>query len=855
MNKVLTLLAGIALGGLSVYAVPAKPGLRTIVQPDGTTVQAELRGDEYCHFYVGADGKPMQKDAAGYLRYVVAAADGSVALTADAAAAADVQGAYRVLAAAGAAERVRMAAVDPADAAATVAANVRAAATGDPLPQKGMGLMMRQNFPTTGNIKSVVILVSYKDVDFTVTNPHDYYTRHLNQEGFSDYSACGSCRDFFVENSMGQFVPQFDLYGPVKLKYNRSYYGGDTGTRKDANAYRMVIEACDALDSSVDFSQYDLDGDGIIDNIYVIYAGQGQASYGGDDTVWPHSSTITNGPVHDGVRIGRYATSNEWESGRPDGIGTFVHEFSHVMGLPDLYETTYSTGSVTPGSWDTMDNGPYNDNGCRPPYYSAYERNALGWMDLKLVSEPETVTLPSIGVSNEAYIIQTARDNEFFLLESRMRHGWDLATPGKGLLVWHIDYDPNVFTQNMVNNNPNHQYVDIVECGGEKGAPAGYPFPGTGFMKKREISPAKNALQPWLGPVVSHSITEIYERTRKDDISVMTFLINGGHSNEIGVPEALPATNLSATGFTASWTAADQAAAYALTVLAETPAEQADVNLPFGTETDKTVVLPEGWTFTGANNDVYTAAAFCGAAKPSLKFNENGISLTSPQFAAEVATLQFFLRAAAVKDASMIYIEGRNESTDTWRTVGRLMDLTVVNTKGDTFSFDLAAEHVRQIRITFYATTGKVGLDDLALTFGNSCTSIFGDYNAKNVGTELSHVVTVPEGGPVKFKYYVSALDADGISGDNSGVIAVDLSNFSGVNSIVADGGAWSVSAQGLSAIYQGQADAVVTVYTPTGAAVATARADAAGHAVLALPSAGIYIVATPQGNAKILAR
>lgn len=855
MNKVLTLLAGLALGGLTVYAVPAKPGLRTIVQPDGTTVEAELRGDEYCHFYVGADGKPMQKDATGYLRYVVAAADGTIALTADAAAAHDIQGAYRALANVGAAERVRMAAVDPAVAAATVSANVRAAANGETLPQKGMGLMNRQNFPTLGNIKSVVILVSYKDVDFTLPNPLDYYNRHLNQEGFSDYNACGSCRDFFVENSMGQFTPDFDVYGPVKLKYNRSYYGGDTSTRKDANAYRMVIEACDALDSQVDFSQYDLDGDGIIDNIYVIYAGQGQASYGGDDTVWPHSSTISNGPIHDGVRIGRYATSNEWEYQRPDGIGTFVHEFSHVMGLPDLYETTYSTGSVTPGSWDTMDNGPYNDSGCRPPYYSAYERNALGWMDLKLVSEPENVTLPSIGVSNEAYIIQTLRDNEFFLLETRMRHGWDLATPGKGLLVWHIDYDPNVFTQNLVNNNPNHQYVDIVECGGERGAASGYPFPGTGFAKKREISPSKNPLQPWLGPVISHSITEIYERTRKDDLSVMTFLINGGMNSELGVPEALAATDLSATAFTAKWNAADNAAAYALTVLAETPAEQANVDLPFGTETDKTVVLPEGWTFSGANNDVYTATAFCGAAKPSLKFNENGISLTSPQFAAEVATVKFFLRAAAVKDASMIVIEGRNESTDSWRSVAQLMDLTVVNTKGNTFDFDIAANHVRQIRITFYSTAGKAGLDDLSLTFGNSCTAVFGDYNAKNVGNELSHVVAVPEGGPVKFKYYVSAVDEDGISGAHSETISVDLSNFSGLGNIIADGGDWSVSANGLSVLYQGQPEAAVTAYTTTGATVATARADASGQAVLSLPTAGIYIIATPQGNAKILAR
>lgn len=852
MNKALALIAGLALGSMAAYAVPAKPGLRTVTQPDGTTMQVELRGDEYCHFYIGADGKPMQKDADGYLRYVVAAQDGSVALTADAAAASDTQSAFRALNAAATAERIRMQAVDPSVAAATVASNVRAAAESETLPQKGMGLMGRQNFPTIGNIKSVVILVSYKDVDFSVSNPADYYQRHLNQEGFSDYNAVGSCRDFFIENSNGLFVPQFDLYGPVKLQYNRSYYGGDTSTRKDVNAYKMVIEACAALDPTVDFSQYDLDGDGVIDNIYVIYAGQGQASYGSDDTVWPHSSTINNGPTHDGVRVGRYATSNEWEFNRPDGIGTFVHEFSHVMGLPDLYETTYSTGSVTPGEWSTMDQGPYNGNGCCPPYYSSYERNALGWIDLKVVGEPESVQLQHIGASNEAYIIQTPRDNEFFLLETRMRTGWDTYVPGQGLLVWHIDFDQSVFTQNMVNNDPTHQYVDIVECGGEKGATGGYPFPGTAFAKKREISPAKNSLKPWLGPVVPHYITEIYERTQSDGPNYMSFLINGG-SAALQTPVATEATELSATGFTANWSAVDDAAGYALTIYAETPGSEAPVNIPFGTESDKTVVLPEGWAFTGASNDVYTTAAFCGEAKPSLKFNENGISLTSPLFSAEVETMSFFLRAGAAKASSMIVVEGRNDESELWKSVAQLVDLTVVNNRGDVFEFDLADSHVRQIRITFYATSGRCGLDDLKLTFGNSCRSIFGDYKAKKVDAN-SHAVAVEAGGPVKFTYSVAALDSKGVATTSSNTINVDLSNYSGVTNITTDAD-WTLTTEGLTAVYTGTPGTVMTVYTTTGATVAAAVADASGRAAVELPSAGLYILHTPQGSVKAIAK
>lgn len=852
MNKALALIAGLAIGSMAAYAVPAKPGLRTITQPDGTTVQVELRGDEYCHFYVGADGKPMKIDNDGYLRYVVADANGSIALTSDADAAADTQAAYRALSTLAMAERERMCAVDPAVAAAAVASNARAAAESEALPQKGMGLMSRQNFPTIGNIKSVVILVRYKDVDFQVPNPNDYYTRHLNQEGFSDYNAVGSCRDFFVENSMGQFTPQFDLYGPVTLKYNRSYYGNDNATRKDVNAYQMVIEACAALDPTVDFSQYDLDGDGIIDNIYVIYAGQGQASYGNASTVWPHSSTITNGPVHDGVRVGRYATSNEWELNRPDGIGTFVHEFSHVMGLPDLYETTYSTGSITPGAWSTMDQGPYNGDGCVPPYYSSYERNALGWIDLKVVDQPESADLEHIGASNEAYIIQTARDNEFYLLETRMRTGWDSYTPGKGLLVWHIDYEPDVFTMNRVNNDPTHQYVDIVEAGGEKGATSSYPFPGTGFVKKREISPAKNPLQPWLGPIVPHSITEIYERPQAEGPAHMTFLINGGAA-AVATPEALEATDLSAEGFTANWNAVEGAEGYALTIYAENAGQEDNLTLAFGTDADKSVVLPEGWTFSGASNDIYTTASFCGAAKPSLKFNENGINLVSPQFNAEINTISFFLRAGAVKSSSMMIIEGRNASSETWKSVAQLVDLTEVNTRGNTYEFNIADKHVRQIRITFYATSGRVGLDDLALTFGNSCRSIYADYDAKKIeGT--SHAVEVAADGPVKFTYTVAALDAKGLKTAASNSIDVDLSNLSGVTNISTEAG-WNISLNGNTAVYTGTPGTVVTAYTTTGATVASATADASGHAAIKLPSAGLYILHTAQGSVKAIVR
>lgn len=850
MNKTLTLLAGLALGSIAAYAVPAKPGLRTIVQPDGTTVQAELRGDEYCSFYVDAQGTPMQMDASGYLRYVVADEAGNITLTADAAAATPAK-AMRVFAARGAAERVRMGAVDPAEAAATVAANARAAEEG--LPQKGIGLMGRMNFPLQGNIKSVVILVSYQDVDFTVSNPQEYYTNMLNQDGFSEYLGVGSARQFFVENSCGKFLPQFDVYGPVKLSHNRSYYGAQSGSSHDIRPSAMVTEACSALDATVDFSQYDLDGDDYIDNVYVIYAGQGQATYGGTDTVWPHSSYITTGQSHDGKILYRYACSNEWEYDRPDGIGTFVHEFSHVMGLPDLYSTQY-VNTVTPGEWSTMDQGPYNGNGCRPPYYTAYERNALGWIDLTPMESGTSVELPSI-VENQAYIIPCLRETEFFLFENRQKTGWDTSVPGHGMLVWHVDYDSDVFYRNNVNNDEDHQYVDIIEASGVANsssttAQSKYTFPGSLGNRHRSITPTTEPnLQPWVGPTISTEITNIYETN-----GLITFDVDGGDPG-LDVPVANEATDVSAAGFTASWNEVAGADKYLLTVTGGKNSESEDVVVPFGESTDRTVVLPEGWVFTGASNDVYSTASFCGAAVPSLKFNSSGISLTSPVYKAVIERMSFFIRGAAAKESSTVIIEGRASEAENWKIVDKYVGVIDFNSKGQTLTCAFEGKALRQIRITFYTTSGKMAIDDVTLTMSDTYTETIEGYDRKEIASATSETVALTPEGTGIYTYFVEAANSKGARTKASNTITVDLSSYMSGVSDVAVGEGWNIATDGLQVVYTGTPGANVQAVNLSGAIVAEVNADATGNAVLTLPAPGFYIIAAPEGSAKTIVK
>lgn len=438
MKSTLPFLTALMLTGLpfSSYAVNAKSGLLNVRQPDGSRIEMYLEGDENSHVAKSIDGRVLISDRDGF--YVYASAEDSNILLQ---------------------ERTR--------------------------PKRLPGLMPT-GYPTKGEQKALVILVEFADNEFSVTDPQDFFYRMLNEEGFSDGGATGSARDYFIENSSGLFIPHFDVYGPVKLPQDMRYYGANDRWGNDSNPQQMVIQACEALDKEIDFSEYDADGNGIIDNVFVYYAGYGEADGGGANTIWPHSSQLSlvynTKYMFDGVQLDRYACTNELQNflkpGEPDGIGTFCHEFGHVLGIPDLY-ATMAINLTTPGIWDIMDNGSYN-NGCMtPPYLSAYERAALGWLEPHNLQMSDYVLYP-LGESNQAYIYK-GTDNEFFLFENRQQQGFDEYLPGHGMLIWHIDYNRSAWDNNMVNNNIWHMYIDLVEADNEPGLGsfAGDSFPGT----------------------------------------------------------------------------------------------------------------------------------------------------------------------------------------------------------------------------------------------------------------------------------------------------------------------------------------------------------------------------------------
>lgn len=480
----LSMAAAVLIPAVS-HAVPAYPYPFTTTQPDGTELTIRLTGDEWTSRVYTSDDLLLLKGKDNAYVYATLSADNEIIpSTVIARNAADrSESEKRFIKSISQEEMSRAIEMSEAMATPRVPFTVTEPAT----RAAGAGLMYSaMPFPSKGSHNILVVLVEYPDKKFTHPDPKGYFDKLLNQEGYKEDGAYGSARDWFVSNSSGAFTPTFDVYGPVMLPNERSYYGGDRAGIQDPNAYKMVIDACEILDPTVDFTKYDANNDGYIDNVYIYYAGHGQADTAETDAVWPHSFdvvTATGGQEYkyDGVILNHYATSNEIRRDKGyTGIGTFMHEFSHVMGLPDLYSTVYTT-AFTPGAWSILDYGPYNNNGMTPPNYTAYERYCLGWMKPDRLLYDGSYELKPIQDSNKAYIVTTDNDNEVFIFENRQQKDYDAYIPGHGMLVWNIVFNQDRWDKNTVNNIPNMQGVDIIEADNMKEDENrdSDPFPGT----------------------------------------------------------------------------------------------------------------------------------------------------------------------------------------------------------------------------------------------------------------------------------------------------------------------------------------------------------------------------------------
>jgi len=480
-QRILLLLMAAMLQISTALAVPAFPGKIKVKQPDGSMLSIQKIGDEHGSLMLTDDGYPVVYNELTATYEYAMLADG--ALTASGIGAAE----------AGARHTREWQLLKGIDREQVLASFWQLRA--DELNsrrhmQKGPRKVRISDIPTTGKQQSLVILVEFSDRAFGMANPHDYYTRMLNEENYTNpYGATGSARDFYVASSDGRYDPEFVVAGPVKLTRSYSYYGANRGHQSgiDYQIADFVHDAALAADELVDYAQFDSDDDGMVDNIYFFYAGYGEADTGTSNTIWPHSANyhtdFKETLVCDGKYINRYACSQELSGMQhvPVGIGTFVHEYGHVLGLVDLYNTQNQLAGG-PGAWDTMASGSYQNNQNTPPLFSAYERASLGWLEYtELTTQADTIIgMASLAAHSQGYRVSVeGSENEFFVIENRQQEGWDKYLPGHGLLVWHIDEDEGLWQDNQANNDPNHQRVDLVEADRTPEHDGGDAFPGT----------------------------------------------------------------------------------------------------------------------------------------------------------------------------------------------------------------------------------------------------------------------------------------------------------------------------------------------------------------------------------------
>lgn len=455
------------------YAVPSKNITKEFVQPDGTTLNLTLIGNEQVHFYITADNIPVFEAPDGSFRYgdfENGVLKVSEVLAHEINQRMDSETVYVALR-----EEVLNYLRDISRKKISEVNEIR---TSKRMSRAPLGQFNEYK----GDFRGLVILVEFPDLKMSSEYSQLDFLRMFNGKGYSDNGALGSVSDYFRDQSYGQFNLMFDIVGPLMMEKQYAYYGSnDPISGNDKHVQDLVREACTLADASINYTDYDWDHDGEVDQVFIIYSGYGEHAGAPANTIWPHEHTVSSlGLEFDGVKIGTYACSCELAGNRGTvlaGIGTPCHEFSHCLGFPDLYDTDYS-GAFGMDYWDLMDSGAHSGpegNGEVPYGFSAYERWVAGWL------KPIEITESSFGLKirdlehyPEAYILYNDNNhNEFYLIENHQPTKW-FTYVGKykdihGMMVSHVNYDAKAWATNRVNPTPEKQGFSIIPADNEYG--------------------------------------------------------------------------------------------------------------------------------------------------------------------------------------------------------------------------------------------------------------------------------------------------------------------------------------------------------------------------------------------------
>ncbi|MDE7382180.1 MAG: M6 family metalloprotease domain-containing protein [Muribaculaceae bacterium] len=778
---------------LSMMAVPARRGVRTFQQPDGSYVSLQLIGDEHFHSYATVDGLAAEKadDGFFYLRSAEGRSDIKVS---------SIQPGSNIdLTKFGVKKFIN-------DSQNSIKARKAARKSQSAKAHK-------RQVPSVGSPKIPIILVQYKDVKFKDSDPKATFTNFFSKGDKSAYQ-------YFVDQSNGKYTPQFEVFGPYTLPGNRSTYGGNEydfwGNSVDKAVGKMVAEGCNGLNSQINFADYDNDGDGECDVVVVLYAGDGEASSYDDDAenaVWPCQWTLAESDYGksltlDGTKVDKFAVFNELyglDLNKIDGIGTFCHEFSHCIDLPDFYDTQYGP-HFGMGHWSLMDYGSYNDDGFTPIGYSAYEKEFMGWIEIEEAKENTKYNLPVLNQKNiatdKAVKITNPKDkNEYYIIENRANQGWDKFMPAEGLMIYHVTYDENIWINNTVNDEDMQRMTPIPADNSLKMDKENYYGEIYYNINEEDL---KGDLWPWngnneltdtskpaakvnTGGLMGKPVTEI---TRNND-GTISFWTMKAALPPVATPSNIAHSVTSATSAVVSWEAVAGDVSYTLEVK-----PHRDIKYTLVSSTD---FATEASTWSTENyTNVEDGAIRLGSSK-------NGGAVISPAFNSDEQGI-----VTVVADAKA------------WSNDNSNLIVKAVNASGtvlDTQSFSLTSSYEEYTAVLNVPASSSVKIRIEAKAKARLFLSNVDIYNGD--ASDISPLVKAPadeatrtitgittnsyeitgltEGG--KYDYRVKAVpnDSDAMSDSPwSPTSIIDLSDTTAIDAIVEEGDVEIFTLQGL---------------------------------------------------------
>ena len=830
MRKILSFIICL-LFAITLYAAPANRKPILVKQSDGTTLSVVMQGDEALHFYTTLDGKYVVKGENGDFFYAIySIEDGFVStgtLAHDAANRTET-------------EKELLSAIDYEAIKNDV---VKTHSERSAQYVNSFATRAASNIVTTGEVLVPVLLVEFQDTKFSFKK--EDLDRKFNEKGY-DYEftpagirSYGSIRDYFIAQSDSMFLPTFVMTDIVTLPNKMAYYGGNNSYGNDKNPYAMIVDGITAADASMDFSEFDNDGDGKVDYVLCIYAGYSEANKASANAVWPHKSSLMLKGITkkaDGVSVDIYACAAELYLNENyekdfgkwlDGVGAICHEFSHCLGLVDVYDVSKTSGNWCMQDWDLMDYGNFAGEGYLPVGYNSFQKESCGWKKMEVLDKKGKYSMKPQTQGGVGYkIVNDANSNEYFILENRKREGWDQWLAADGMMIIHVDYNSTAWNNNKVNTTGGHPKFQIVpadndltvytDANSEKfyESIAGDLWPGK--MNNNEFSNTSlPAAKVFTGGYLNKPVTNI-----KYENYVASFNFMGG---EVATPVVMPATEVTDNSFVANWSTVEFATEYLVELYRLEATDKNDGDVAVLVEED---FLKCNKSNTAIQNDMDTYMQNPGWIGSNI-YSENGIlcigslnnsgMLATPKF--NVAGDVSITLKANKYNSNATFIKLLVEVVD---ALGVVIFSKEISAAG-TFDLSVAVDGEFFVRFSTDAefTNKRVLVDDISVVVTLPYKKMLvGEYESVNNALKFNYL----EQG--EYMYRVKAFEGN------------DVSQFSGYEKVVLS----TTSILNLNAY-----DDEITIYTITGVKVFKG-------CIGSLPklSRGIYVVRSCTGIKKI---